>query len=966
MVGANKILTVSYGTFSCTLEGFDEPFNTMKAIAEYFRDLAADDRYFGAEPPQPDAEMLHRIAEREIQRRVEAKIQENGVVLRAQDTLLGAQAEAAEAPAAPVEEPLVTEAPAPEPVAEEPAPQSVAAEVTPEPAPEVAPAAGEPASDSVAAKLQRIREAVARARAAQSESFAEEDEPAPVMEPEALLGQFDAQTPAESEDFGYELDISGPLSIDEIAADEAEELSGSVETPEAEAAIEAPAVSVEAEEDVIAEEIAQAETGETTVEAVAEDHEEVDEETAEAAEAADPEAEKRQALRRARRAAKRQKRIAALKAMVEELSEEEVSEDEAVPALEMAEEAPEVEEAQVIQEAPAIEEAAEAVSALSEAPFDEEAVVDDASSEEDLAAEEPEQLSEDAIEPEEISTTIDEIAIEPEEIAEAPGEEAAAETPPLRARVIKVRRREAVAVTEAAIAETAEAVVAEQDEEEDDLAARLAAELGAEEEAQDKAPVMGMPGSLSPEDEEDLMRELAALEEDDTAEAPAVEDAEIAADMPEIDLSGLSFEPIAEPVVQVPAEAEIEAEVEIVDEAAEEEAPVAEVAAEVEEVEEVEETLAGIGDVIEAEDIVEPEEALVADEASEAQEPVVAEEEHAEAEQEPEMLSEEPDEIPSRPDVLILGEALASEPEEDEVTFDHEEDAAELSEEIEAAAEKLAEEDAAQQEPAIAARETTPLPLAPVSEDDREAEMSRLLAEADKQAKGVETRRRFSAIAHLKAAVAATVADRLAKGQDTASGGAPESDASEPYRADLTQAVRPRRPVNSGETHSRRPEPMRPAPLVLVSEQRIDSEPVSEAPSEEEAPVGKTHVIRPRRISAAQIAAAEEAEVAPMDPQQATSFTEFAESLGTQGLSDLLEAAAAYTAAVEGRPHFSPPQIMRKLASFEETAEVPREERMRVFGRLLRQGKITKVKRGQYAITAASRYWDEAKIASNQ
>ena len=55
MSDAKRILTVSYGTFSCTLEGFADPMATLREVTDHFRALAAQDRSFGAAPVAKDA-----------------------------------------------------------------------------------------------------------------------------------------------------------------------------------------------------------------------------------------------------------------------------------------------------------------------------------------------------------------------------------------------------------------------------------------------------------------------------------------------------------------------------------------------------------------------------------------------------------------------------------------------------------------------------------------------------------------------------------------------------------------------------------------------------------------------------------------------------------------------------------------------------------------------------------------------
>jgi hypothetical protein len=289
----------------------------------------------------------------------------------------------------------------------------------------------------------------------------------------------------------------------------------------------------------------------------------------------------------------------------------------------------------------------------------------------------------------------------------------------------------------------------------------------------------------------------------------------------------------------------------------------------------------------------------------------------------------------------------------------------------------------AQPEPELArlsAQErAAPRPHLPEAADD--GDVQRLIDEANSQLMGPENRRRLSAIAHLKAAVAATAADRRAS---TTPAEADESREGA-YRDDLEKVVRPRRPVSAGTSPGRPAVPVaRPAPLVLVSEQRIDRPAAAEASAD--MPVGAVMPVRPRRPAAALAMSTApgpaEQETAGQDAASpetgnatagddgnffapSRSFAEFAEALGADALTDLLEAAIAYAALVEGRPHVSRPQMLRHVGTVRPDAEAEREALLRSFGSLVRQGRIERVKAGQFALPDSSEVLAEARrIAS--
>ncbi|MGH1354391.1 MAG: hypothetical protein ACRBBS_04855 [Thalassovita sp.] len=227
-----------------------------------------------------------------------------------------------------------------------------------------------------------------------------------------------------------------------------------------------------------------------------------------------------------------------------------------------------------------------------------------------------------------------------------------------------------------------------------------------------------------------------------------------------------------------------------------------------------------------------------------------------------------------------------------------------------------------------------PTPVEPAAAANGDTDVSRLMDKAAQEMDRPEGAHRRSAIAHLRAAVEATRAETEAGG-----GLGRGDDSLDAYRDDLNNVVRPRRPRAAGA----QPEPGRrptkkPAPLKLVAEQRVDTEEAAQP-----------RVVRPRRVSLE-----DDAPQAPNAPEvsaeQAATFAEFAAQAGVKDLSDVMEAAAAYMSYVEGRQKFSRPQLMNKARQIEEY-QFTREDGLRSFGQLLRDGKIEKLKGGRFTVS---------------
>ncbi|WP_428925969.1 hypothetical protein [Marinibacterium sp. SX1] len=892
MVQTNKILTVSYGTFSCTLEGFDDAFGTMKAIAEYFRDLAADDRYFGAEPPQPDADMLARIAQTEISRRVDAHTDGTGILLRATAPAIGQDApgQAAERPAAeaaPQPATVSTAQPAPDKPqvtlrssdADADAAQEIdaaelaeAEELAAELAQDMSPAAPTmmPAPDNLAAKLARIRAVVDRAEAAAAER------PETTPDVGAGLAQDAADLAQDSQDEAIYTAAAETIDPDE---DTLGAVNAALATEPADMAQEDGATGMPADAPVVQD------VPVAPMQSFA------------------PEMAQDQAV---------DQTAGIDESMGPDATQDVTFETPVQPMDSFVPNAP-------VMDAPAADTFASqdtyaSQDGAAQDDFAAQDVAQDTFAPQDTFIPRQDPAPQDAPAPQDDALMAFDTGlpaadpIQDSNVApfaplaqpEAPGDMDAVQDAWARDWADdQAQQGDATGQADTdwdASGDMADDTAATDMDQDETVLDNLADEDVAHEDeahedtpSQDASAPLILQGAPVADEEEGDDDDISALLDklDRVAETPAAPQADAPAAAAEDDtnvFSGLDWD----------------AETDDGDDDADDEA--------------IRNILGDLG----PRDTVAP--------AAPAA-PVTRVIKVKRADLEQAIASGSLEEI--RPDAETRTEAAADTPADAPRSRSSlsDEDEADLQAELDAVAAELAEAQAALNPP----DEDAPLPAirrerSTAVVDRKEPEVSRLMAEADHQMDEPESSSRREAYSHLRAAVAA------AEAEDALDDGTPDTraPADAAYREDLANVVRPRRAELAPPARPRRPLiEARPAPLKLVAEQRVDADTI----------LPQRGPIRPRRIAAEDQPDAGAA--------QAGGFVAFAREVGAQDLHELLEAAAAYLSFVEGREQFSRPQLMTRVKQV-ETAGFNREDGLRTFGQLLREGKIEKTSGGRF------------------
>ncbi len=264
--------------------------------------------------------------------------------------------------------------------------------------------------------------------------------------------------------------------------------------------------------------------------------------------------------------------------------------------------------------------------------------------------------------------------------------------------------------------------------------------------------------------------------------------------------------------------------------------------------------------------------------------------------------------------------------------------------------------------PVSHARTASPHPRNP-----QDIAVERLLHHAETEFDQPAHRRRFSAMSHLKAAVAATEAEKRGE----TAGASRASTQIDRYREDLARARRQSTPQPNatadeygaaGRVVSDDDADALSQPFLLGPDLRI----VAAGPGGGFAGQHNRLALQHAEASGHDDDEDDEADDAADDAPVADddSFGDFAAKIGAHGLPELLEAAAAHAACVEGREHFTRPHILRKVVAYSGGQGITREDGLRSFGMLLRQGTIHKVRRGQFALSQTSRFIPEAQRLS--